>query len=138
MRVLLITLMLLACAACGAAGDDSNNHGYGWRVDQVGASGLRLQCNATCAPSTMQSLETAFFEVMQCTGIQAPPPFVVIVPYEDIAPLNGFTYFEPPTVKLEPALIVLRHEYVHYLLIMSGFPREDNEAHNSPFFSTCG
>lgn len=129
-------LLLLFMAGCGSAGDD--NHGYGWRVDETGASGLQLQCNATCDPSTMQRLETAFAEVMECTGIQSPPPFVVIVAFEDIAPLNGFTYFDPPTIKLEPALIVLRHEYVHYLLIMSGFPRADNEAHNSPFFGACG
>lgn len=131
--------LLLLLAGCGSGVDVVENHGYGWHTDAVGTSGLRVQSRVGAIdPSVITRMDSAFAEVVQCTGIQAPPPFVIVVPTDEIAPLSGFTYYSPPSIKLDANLVVLRHEYVHYLLIMSGFPREDNDNHNSPLFGACG
>ena len=142
--LLLVTFLLFGCH-----GPDYNNYGFGYRVDEVGPTGLRLQWNpdperpqwsGPYDPSLgyMAVMEKWYAEVLACTGLDALPPFVVIVRHRDLPTVPGKTFFDPPLVMVHPNLLALRHEYVHYLLAMTGFPEDDNTNHNSPLFLKCG
>lgn len=54
---------------------------------------------------------------------------------------STYTSGEPLILVIPEAIATdvraLKHEYVHYLLRMSGFPKNLNEAHQSPFFVNC-
>lgn len=148
----------LALAGCGSGGGgdstpDNNNHGYGYATDDVSPSGLRLQFRRAGTyrdPVTgaaysedllpgfgtwLDFLERDWQNVKACTGLDAEPPFVILLAPGTLAPNGGLTYSTKPYTVLIEYLQVARHEYVHYLLSVSGFPEADNLAHNSPLFS---
>lgn len=139
LRSLLIALVI-PIVGCGEQAID-DNHGYGWQYDVLGESGLKLQYRPGVyveALGYMERLETSFREVEQCTGFSASAPFVVVMIARDLFPNIGLTYIDPPfLVTVETSLNALQHEYVHYLLAQSGFPKDDNENHRSPLFMAC-
>lgn len=111
MRLLLILLL----AGCGSGGDaGNNNHGYGFQYDVQSASGMRLRGNAD-----LPALDAAYSFVETCTGLNAPPPFVIIVTPHSLheGEWNGAYWDSPPLVLLdvsEPPLPA-KHEFIHYL-----------------------
>jgi hypothetical protein len=136
----LALLLPAVCAGCGVAGD-SDNHGFGFRVDEVGESGLWFQYRPgkyDPALGYMPYLEETFASVQECTGLSAHPPFVVVVTHSEMPTSSGYTYYDPPLVTIRTNLLVLRHEYVHYLLSQTGFDDGANSNHQSPLFALCG
>lgn len=133
MRLLAIIAALLA--GCGSGGDgNSNNHGYGWEYDVQGASGLKVRYHPEAQQTPVQMFETAYNEVQQCTGLTAPPPFVIFVGNDALPGVRGLYYWSPPLIVIK-TWFIFKYEAVHYLLDHNtGNP---DPAHNSELFAKC-
>lgn len=139
-------VFLLLLAACGSSGEGGhNNHGYGYSYDAITESGLRVRYPP--APTTYTPdyfppsfFETVYREVMECAGLNYPGPLVVMVApplYFEGDSVSGITYHDTGTIVITRTSI-MRHEFVHYLLLMNGFPNDRNKNHDSPLFDACG
>ena len=133
MRLVAGLIFVLSCVSCGSGGDgDSNNHGYGWEYDVQGASGLKVRYHPGATQTTVHMLETAYNEVQQCTGLTAPPPFVIFT--DSLPDVRGLYYWSPSLIAIE-TWFIFKHEAVHYLLDHNtGNP---DPAHNSELFAKC-
>ena len=140
-------LFLPLLAACGSnSGQD--NHGYGYQYDAIGTTGLRVRFDGQPAP-TLAEIEQLYIETETCTGIQATGPLVILQPgtFEtaDGAVVYGRTFLDTGTVLISSLIdpdpkagyYYYKHEFIHYLLHQSGFPFEQNAAHQSPLFNLC-
>lgn len=129
---------------CGSEVGQSN-HGYGYHYDEAGSSGLRVRWNGQPAP-TFAQIESLYIETQACTGITATGPLLIFV--HDTFGANfvyGQTFLDTGTVLIsslldpDPQLSfwTYKHEFIHHLLHQSGFPVDQNAAHQSPLFTTC-
>lgn len=125
MRILLLTFLLLL-SACGSVGDTSSaNHGYGFEYDVQGTTGLKLRYTPTLTAADPLSnpifVENIYAQVQACTGMSAPPPFVIMVAAGSL-PNNwiGETQMDPSLVLIGSTTVeapsVMRHELIHHLL----------------------
>lgn len=149
MRLLALLLLLTACG--GEAQDNSG--GFGNSFDERAESGLRVRY-ANGDPPRLSTINALYLQVAACMGV--PPeagPLVVIVQGLVLKiGADGQIYY-PKTIAIDaqvttgdwsPAATnpappyIFKHEMVHYLLNRSGFPRDRNNAHDSPFFDSCG
>lgn len=139
----IITAFLIALSGCSGGGDDSSgpstdNHGYGWEYDAIGAAGMKLRKDVSLwiipADQDVVFKEARARTVTLCTGIDAPvPPFVVMVPpgelHNDqriIPDAVGVYFSNPPLIVIERDE-AMEHEVVHYLLDMrDGNPDRDH------------
>ena len=144
MRKILPALSLAALTACGSHSGPTN-HDYGYHYDVAGASGLRVRYDGNPAP-TLEQIEALFTETEACAGIQATGPLVIFV--HDTFGENsvyGQTFLDTGTITISSYLNpdpqmsfwTYKHEFVHYLLHQSGFPIDQNAAHQSPLFADC-
>jgi hypothetical protein len=100
----------------------------------------------TCsAPLSQAAADRLYLNAEACTGITAAPPRIVYENYIGPAGEYGYVTHEVLLNKnrnyaqdCATVASVLRHELVHHLLNMAGFPVEDNRAHKSPLFGLCG
>jgi hypothetical protein len=152
-RVCLTRLFVLTAACVVAAGcaveeePDSNNHGFGFEYEARATNGLTLRNEPNVVePIGLAVLADIYDQTQACTGITVPGPLVIVVaePVDEQGQPGGkffgLTFYGPPLVLITQGAIwtsVAQHEFVHYLLDQSGFPRERNEAHDSPLFTDC-
>ena len=150
-RLTCLCVLITGCVAVGGCAvdeqSDSNNHGFGWAYEAQATNGLTLRNEADVAePVRFDVLADIYDQTEACTGISAPGPFVIVVsgPVDDQGRPDGqspgLTFYDPPLVLIAQGSTwvgIAQHEFVHYLLDQSGFPRERNDAHDSPFFSDC-
>lgn len=143
----LIATCVFAAGCAVEEGSDSNNHGFGWEYEGQAANGLTLRNEPDVAePIELAVLADIYDQTQACTGISVPGPFVIVVA-EQVdehgqpgGQFSGLTFYGPPLVLITQGAIwtsVAQHEFVHYLLDQSGFPRERNEVHDSPLFTEC-
>lgn len=126
-------LVLLFLAGCGSGGEDNNNHGYGFQYDSASPQGLKLRGGLDPA-----YLETLYAETETCTGLSAPPPFVIIVAPDSLGggKFNGTYMDAPPLILLDPTHeFAAKHEFIHYLMDMVQHVVDQN--HTSPLFAKC-
>jgi hypothetical protein len=137
-RLLLPLVFLLS--GCGGGGEDAasstDNHGYGWQFNAEGEKGLRLR-EPGATPQTASDLERYAGTIAACAGISAPPPFVIVVPRDSLAPHIGWYYSNPPLIVVDEIYrdVSFAHEMVHYLLDQS--TGELDADHRSPLFAAC-
>lgn len=139
-----VAMVLLGCGGTERVAPQSPNHGYGFEYDLTVADGTRLRNAPGLMTLTQEQMESQIAEpyrdVERCAEIVTGGPLVVIV--SDLGPRWGQTYLhDDPLVLIVPQGIeddrVLRHEFVHYLLAVSGLPAEQNRCHRSPLFLAC-
>lgn len=137
------SLTLLLCLLLVACGGEGNNHGYGYEYDAITESGIRIRYGGLYDQSeaTPEWFENTYQEVQSCAGITAPGPLVVFVDpplYDENGNRrSGMTYMDTGLIVLVTRAIV-KHEFIHYLLLMNGFSNEKNKKHESNLFGTCG
>lgn len=134
--------LLLVLAGCGSGGQDQPaNHGYGFAYDVQGASGLKLR-TSPLAPNGLADpafYEASFAKTEACSGLSAPPPFIIISVLDNY---NGLYYSNPSLIVINPNILVdtihdgtETHEMIHYLLdVNTGDPDQN---HASPLFMKC-
>ncbi len=133
---------------CGANNETQpDNHGFGWYFEAQAANGLILRNEAGVVdPVSVAVIVDIYDQTRACTGLNAPGPFVIVVP----GPVDetgrpggqslGLTFYQPPLILIAQGPIwvqVAQHEFVHYLLDQAVFPRERNDTHDSAFFVDC-
>lgn len=143
----IICLILLV----GCGNNTDVNHGYGYFYDSIGVSGLRLRHPDGDPMPSISDVELLYIQTAQCMGLDPfaySAPLVVIT---DNMPSNSDNAQPYGAIYLDSALILIRtgmhnnpqawatykHEFVHHFLHQSGFTREENSRHNSPFFENC-
>jgi hypothetical protein len=136
--------LLLLLTGCGSGSEPANhdNHGYGEAYDVAGATGLRLRYTPVLKSGEVFAdpalFEDLYSQVEACTGISAPPPFIILVPHDSL------NHYDPSFIGVylsRPSLILLygdaynvpRHEFIHYLLDMH--TGNLDPTHKSPFFA---
>ena len=135
-------LLLLASCGSGSAPDNNDNHGYGEGFDVAGPTGMRLRYTPVLTRTDTFAdpalFEDLYSQVETCTGISAPPPFIIVVPHDA---LNSYdpsfigVYLSHPSLILlyGDAYTVPRHEFIHYLLDMH--TGDLDSTHKSPLFA---
>ena len=147
-RLFALTVACLVAAGCGVEEEsDSNNHGFGWGYEAQATNGLTLRNEPDVVePIDVAVLADIYDQTQACTGISMPGPFVIVVAKQldehgqPGGEFSGLTFYGPPLVLITQGVIwtsVAQHEFVHYLLDQSGFPRERNQVHDSPLFTEC-
>jgi hypothetical protein len=129
-------------AGCGSGNSEPDNHGYGEAFDVAGPTGLRLRYTPVLKSGEVFAnpvmFEDLYSQVEACTGISAPPPFIVVVPHDSL------NHYDPSFIGVylsRPSLILLygdaytvpRHEFIHYLLDMH--TGNLDPTHKSPLFA---
>lgn len=140
MFALILYMILVGCGQ-----DSGNNHGYGWHFDEIGESGLRIRySDSQLLADVLKNVsffERNFQHVVSCTGITAPGPLIVVVDelYVNGTRYGGWVHFDTNLVLIEyTSMLRLNHEFVHYLLNVSGFDANANSRHQSDLFEKCG
>jgi len=150
MRFFWILPLLVACGQINQP-VDWTDHGLGLGFDVESPEGVRFRQDPD-APLTTDEIEERVFSqyryVETCTGITVLGPLVIALPAlpAPLEPYGGWTYFDGDVMivirsdQLRPVAqnVVMRHEFVHYVLKRGGLSDEDNRNHNSPFFAACG
>ncbi|MFQ5935403.1 MAG: hypothetical protein ACE5LB_03230 [Acidiferrobacterales bacterium] len=149
-RLFALVAICLVAVGCDSEGDSdaaATNHGFGWHFEAQAANGLALRHEpGVVEPVDIAVLADIYEQTQACTGISAPAPFVIVVPERVDAtghpggPANGLFFYQPPLILITQGWTwtdAARHEFVHYLLAWSGFPLQNNSAHDSPFFTDC-
>lgn len=134
-------LLILLLAGCGGGNEtmqavDNNNHGYGFQFDVQGAAGLKLRGGPDASV-----FENDFAATQQCAGLNAPDPFVILIPKDTLGtdPATGLPYIgrylnKPSLILLEPKGS-MQHESIHYLLDVN--TGDLDPGHLSPLFKKC-
>lgn len=151
----IVLSLLIGCGGGNAPPPD--NHGYGFAFDAASPiSGLRVRYANDQQPR-VDTLDVLYAGVAQCMAVTPAPPGPLVLLITDArlkGPSDGFTFLDTGTVVVDaqittfdwtstnPSIIhakafQLKHEFVHYLLSVTGFPVDRNVAHDSPFFDSC-
>lgn len=157
--VLLTCLLLFACEDTGARND---NHGYGWRYDWQGASGLRVRFEDSADLTSLSTIkvglddtrpfgaiEQTYLDTLSCSGHSAPVAPLVIITGAALDPSehDGQGRYYPDTglivvrsVQEYPRgwpLEVFKHQVVHFVLHQRDASTDQNVNHGSALFSLC-
>lgn len=126
MRYLFVILLLAGCGSGDESGVSADNHGYGFQFDVQ--DGLKLRGSTDVA-----FYQDAFAKTQKCTGLSAPPPFVIV----DKLAGNAGEYFSDPSLILVDVdhTYAVKHEMVHYLLDVN--TGDSDGTHASHFFADC-
>lgn len=159
MRVALLVLSFALAACGGGSMESTDNHGFGWEFDAMGASGLKLRFkphlpdngNIFTDPAHYERL---FTEVDACAGMSAPmTPYLILVdalgtgilgPTNNGVSVNGRFFSDPPLIVMDFRAAfspqVVKEERLHHVLMHNGviIPNGDWEHdHGSPLFDRC-
>ena len=142
--------ILPTLSGCGKSGV-SDNHGYGYFYDSVGAYNLRLRHAENQPDPTIDNLTAVYSQVAACMGLDPnryPSPLVVIITTPLIAAngteRDGGIFFDTDLILVSSGVVntgseypVYRHEFVHHFLMVTGDLSADNLIHMSTFFISC-
>jgi hypothetical protein len=151
MRSARFAILLAAFAGCGVPSEDSNNHGYGWSFDEIATDGLRVRY-ANESPPRLALVDDTYIAVATCMTIELLPPGPLVIFWDDLIASAGhdaMTFLDTGTIVLDSQITTIdwngiaglypvKHEMVHFLLERTGFPRDQNANHMSPYFDSCG
>lgn len=155
-RMKFTLLLLAALAGCGGAMEPlDDNHGYGYSFDETAADGLRVRY-ANDSPPKIALLDDIYIAVATCMNVAILPTGPLII-FKDAlvasAGHDGMIFLDTDTIILDSQITtldwnanapiaapqyVIKHELVHHLLEKTGLQRDLNNAHESPFFDSCG
>lgn len=117
--------------------------GYGCHTTYTSeATGVRTRYDVASRNSEGATVYY-YTETAACTGLSGPGPIVLFVSdaaynvggrylYND----NAVIIYDGTDAMLLQHLII-KHEFVHHLLEINGFPRDRNSSHDSPLFEQC-
>lgn len=146
--------LLLALAGCAAQVND-DNHGYGYSFDEGAPDGLRVRY-ANDNPPRIALIDNIYTDVASCMNIAVLPAGPLVILKDGLISeigLDAGTFLDTGTILLDSQITtldwgasaqipapryVIKHEMVHYLLEQTGFQRDLNSTHQSPFFDSCG
>lgn len=138
--VIVVTLLLVGCGN----EQSSTNNGYGTTYDESTPYGLRVRYVDSHSPR-IETLDAIFKEVAACMGSSLPNgPLVIfageITSNEDVPgiylPASGTIVILNSLAFDQPGgYWTVKHEFVHHILHLSGFPLDKNKAHDSPYFA---
>lgn len=137
---LLPFLALISCAE-----SDGNNHGYGYRVDAYDPQyGVSVQYGEGAYQYPVEKISQAFLEVQECMSMTSGSVNVVILDADNNTDgWSGLTYFDPVLVIAydyymdQGYTYILKHEFVHAVLVENGYDSYMNSSHDSVFFDSC-
>lgn len=146
-----LLMIVVSVSGCGGAELNLPCNGFGCEFDLSSPDNVRLRnynsMNALTQSQFDEMIVTAYHETETCTKIMAGGPLIIASdwPYQQTPPVSGVTFLDDGliVVALHDVLVipnfpgVLRHEFVHYLLWVSGFPNDLNMSHQSPLFHDC-
>lgn len=148
MRLLALLLVLTACG--GDAQDKSG--GFGDSFDERAASGLRVRY-ANDSPPRLTTIDGYYRAVAACMGISPLPTGPLVIIAADVLKNSGVDnkIFFPETIVIDAQVTTIdpnglgagamefpfKHEMIHFLLNVTGFPVDRNTNHDSPFFDSC-
>ena len=147
----IVAFLLVGLVACGENEQQSptppqdDNHGYGYTYNYSNASGLRMR-GYDVKSSLFSFYETAWDEMIACTGLPATSaPLIIIVDYDN-ADLDdpaeyGHTFIDTGTILSGKATEQsIRHSMLHVLLKNSSFDDDQNMAHafHASYMARCG
>lgn len=144
LRTMIPTVVLLVgCGIQGSDPDDACTAEHSTTQALVSPQGLVLLPGEGMY-LTFDQIVQAYEEIEQGMDVQAAGPVVQFLSFRDNSLGGGAGVYSATSQKIwintdgerdcTDDTFNLRHEFVHHLLHMSGFPWEDNKAHNSPYF----
>lgn len=117
---------MLLLTACGSGGEPVGNHGYGFEYNVQGEIGVKLRYAPTLSASDPMAnpvfIENVYSQVLECSGVSAPAPFVIIVQAGSLSrdTWAGEYFASPPLILLATTSPeVVRHEMIHHVLTES-------------------
>ena len=142
----IVAFLLAGLVACGEneqQPNQDNNHGYGYTYNYSNASGLRMR-GYDVKSSLFSYYETAWDEMIACTGLPAPRgPLIIIVDYDN-ADLDdpaeyGHTFIDTGTILVgKTTEHSIKHGMLHVILKYAGFEDAQNLTHvHNGSFSNC-
>lgn len=144
MKTATILVVFSILTGCGEPGRDDYEYGYSY--DQAGETGLRVRYMTGQTTPTLSQIEDIYRQVMSCSNIHATGPLVIFIDsFPEDPRIGGKTFYRNGTVVVATygfpdaarVNLVLRHEFVHYLLSQSGYDQARNSSHDSPLFGNC-
>jgi len=141
-------LCLVVLIGCGndsnQENDSGNNFGYGFHFDVQGSTGLKVRWENTSGLG-LSTLEDIYIGIMSCAGATVTGPLLIFQP--DIQERFGHVgvyFYNTNTVAIDSdqplnstGQEVLRHEYTHHVLKLSGADFNQNENHGHVAFTNC-
>ena len=145
LRTIISTIVLLVgCGLHDPDPDDSCTVEHSTTQTLVSPQGLVLLPGERMY-LTFDQIVQAYQEIEQRMSVPAAGPVVQFLSFRDNGLGGGAGVYSPTSMKIwvntdgerdcTDDAFTLRHEFVHHLLHMSGYPWEDNKAHNSPHFA---
>lgn len=153
----IVAIMVLVLTGCGIEEEpiDIYAHRYPWDGEYNLVTDLGFMVNhpwdfytAEEAYDLGARIDNAWEETQHCTGVYIDPDRPMIIHYSGEFPLGvqGFVYWVPDYVYIRAVfydpidgsnLHTTRHEFVHYLLYLSGMSQTDNADHKTKLFDLC-
>jgi hypothetical protein len=138
--------LIVVLAGCGQK-QNEDNHGLGFEFSSKAASGLEVRY-ADPISADINDIDKIYQSVASCMNITVDTgPLVIFQPgFRNSQDGNGFFWYDTDTVVMDnlasflpmgDGWIGIRHEFVHYLLDISGLPEDRNSAHDSRYFTDC-
>jgi len=140
--VAFILFILVILTGCGASDDDDRClTQYTTTSLNVGGTGLMLEPASNMYVS-FEQIEQFYLDTEACVGVHATGPTVRFESYmgpmglwgPGLVRINTNTYWYRDCKTDEQ---ILKHEFVHELLHLGGYPLEEQGAHSSPLFVQC-
>lgn len=137
----------LFVAACAEPVEWQDNHGYGWYYNALTPAGWRVRWDESgYDPQPAYLTDPANYDsvwrrMKGCTGMDAPPAFIVLRPLAYIQArygqnVGGRFHHSPPLLVSQEHGGAIPHEMGHYLLLMTtGYA---DGAHDHPMFKPGG
>lgn len=157
MRSSLLGLLLLLAGCSGGSGTPCA--GYDCGYDLSTSDGVRFRNNPPNTVLDQAQMEhliaEPYREVEICMQVVTGGPLIVAVANNALKGHGGYTYWDVGLIVITDEYVLdgwktivqpdgtislvslLRHQFVHYLLHVSGFPDDLNTAHQSPLFQQC-
>ena len=142
-------LVLTLAAGCGdqdsSQQPQDNNHGYGYAYTESNNDGLRMRAYGV-KPNLFSYYESAWADMLACTGLPATQPPLIIVVEANNADLTdpagyGRTFIDTGTI-LTGAVTdeTIRHAMLHVLLKGAGYDDTQNMSHvfHAGYMAQCG
>lgn len=143
LRTIMLTIPLLVGCGVQDSDPDSCTVEHSTTQDLVGPQGLVL-LPGEGMHLTFDQIVQVYQETEQRMGVQATGPVVQFLSFRGNFLGGGAGLYSATSARIwintdwdrdcTDDSFTVRHEFVHHLLHMSGYPWEDNKAHKSPYF----
>lgn len=148
-KQLIFLIALLPLISCGEM-SENNNHDYGYGYDEYDhETNVRVQQRSTEYLLPIELAAQAYIETQECMNMYADGPMVVVVESSDDIDsgtennYEGYFYFDTMLIVVSDDFliagldVILKHEYIHYILYNNGYSDPNETYHGLYYFNTC-